>query len=92
MDYESLIDALVQQAEALSELPMLRVHWHDSARDGVPDGSQQFIGDLPNVKLRLGRFGVERPAERCRPAHWARPGDARTQRSCGRLRPRSGRR
>ncbi|MFY1686188.1 NYN domain-containing protein [Micromonospora sp. WMMD730] len=59
VDYESLIDALVQQSEALSELPMLRVHWYDSARDGVPDGSQQFIGELPNVKLRLGRFGVD---------------------------------
>src|SRR5262245_24060130 len=36
VDYEPLIDALVQQAEALSELPVLRVHWYDSARDGVP--------------------------------------------------------
>lgn len=59
VDYESLIDGLVQQAERLSELPMLRVHWYDSARDGVPDGPQQFIGELPNVKLRLGRFGVD---------------------------------
>jgi uncharacterized LabA/DUF88 family protein len=59
VDYEPLIDALVQQAEALSELPVLRVHWYDSARDGVPDGQQQFIGELPNVKLRLGRFGVD---------------------------------
>ncbi|GAA0562596.1 NYN domain-containing protein [Paractinoplanes ferrugineus] len=59
VDYEPLIDALVQQAEALSELPVLRVHWYDSARDGVPDTLQQFIGELPNVKLRLGRFGVD---------------------------------
>lgn len=59
VDYEPLIDALVQQAEALSELPVLRVHWYDSARDGVPDARQQFIGELPNVKLRLGRFGVD---------------------------------
>lgn len=59
VDYESLVDALVQQAEALSELPVLRVHWYDSARDGVPDTQQQFIGELPNVKLRLGRFGVD---------------------------------
>ena len=59
VDYEPLIDALVQQAEALSELPVLRVHWYDSARDGVPDNRQQFIGELPNVKLRLGRFGVD---------------------------------
>jgi uncharacterized LabA/DUF88 family protein len=59
VDYEPLIDALVQQAEALSELPVLRVHWYDSARDGVPDNQQQFIGELPYVKLRLGRFGVD---------------------------------
>jgi uncharacterized LabA/DUF88 family protein len=60
VDYEPLIDALVQQAEALSELPILRVHWYDSAKDGVPDNQQQqLIGELPNVKLRLGRFGVD---------------------------------
>jgi uncharacterized LabA/DUF88 family protein len=59
VDYEPLVDALVEQAEALSELPVLRVHWYDSARDGVPDTEQQFIGELPNVKLRLGRFGVD---------------------------------
>lgn len=59
VDYESLIDALVQQAEALSGLPVLRVHWYDSAREGVPDNQQQFIGELSHVKLRLGRFGRE---------------------------------
>ncbi|SNY47544.1 NYN domain-containing protein [Paractinoplanes atraurantiacus] len=59
VDYESLIDELVHQAEKLSELPVLRVHWYDSARDGVPDTQQQAIGELSNVKLRLGRFGVE---------------------------------
>lgn len=59
VDYESLVDELVHQAEKLSELPVLRVHWYDSARDGVPDTQQQLIGELSNVKLRLGRFGVE---------------------------------
>ncbi|MEV0395328.1 NYN domain-containing protein [Polymorphospora rubra] len=59
VDYESLVDALVHQAEKLSEVPVLRVHWYDSARDGVPDSQQQFIGELSNVKLRLGRFGVD---------------------------------
>ncbi|WP_431924803.1 NYN domain-containing protein [Micromonospora wenchangensis] len=59
VDYESLIDMLSQQAEALSGLPVLRVHWYDSARNGVPDNQQEFIGELSNVKLRLGRFGRE---------------------------------
>ena len=37
---------------------MLRVHWYDSARNGIPDAQQERIGELPKVKLRLGRFGV----------------------------------
>jgi uncharacterized LabA/DUF88 family protein len=57
--YPPLIDALIRQAEQVSELPVLRVHWYDSAKDGVPDPKQQIIGELPKVKLRLGRFGVD---------------------------------
>jgi uncharacterized LabA/DUF88 family protein len=57
--YPPLIDALIRQAEQVSELPVLRVHWYDSAKDGVPDSKQQVIGELPKVKLRLGRFGVD---------------------------------
>lgn len=37
---------------------MLRVHWCDSARNGIPDAQQERIGELPKVKLRLGKFGV----------------------------------
>lgn len=59
VDYGPLIEALIEQAEELSGLPILRVHWYDSARDGVPDEQQQRIGMLPKVKLRLGRFGVD---------------------------------
>ncbi|WP_377352445.1 NYN domain-containing protein [Plantactinospora siamensis] len=59
VDYPPLIDALVQQAKKISELPVLRVHWYDSARDGVPDQPQQRIGEVPKVKLRLGRFAID---------------------------------
>ena len=59
VDYAPLIDALVRQAERMSELSVLRVHWYDSAKDGVPDPQQQRIGELPKVKLRLGRFGMD---------------------------------
>ncbi|BFU43371.1 NYN domain-containing protein [Krasilnikovia sp. MM14-A1004] len=59
VDYAPLVDALVQQAEGMSELPLLRVHWYDAAKDGVPDPRQERIGELPKVKLRLGRFGME---------------------------------
>lgn len=34
------------------------MHWYDSARNGIPDAQQERIGELPKVKLRLGRFGV----------------------------------
>ncbi|AOW94563.1 NYN domain-containing protein [Rhodococcus sp. WMMA185] len=53
-----MISSLVDAAEARSGLPVLRVHWYDSAKNGVPDAQQERIGELPKVKLRLGRFGV----------------------------------
>ncbi|WP_026918599.1 NYN domain-containing protein [Gordonia shandongensis] len=56
--YPGLIDTLVTTAETLSGLPVLRAHWYDSARNGVPDAQQERIGELAKVKLRLGRFGV----------------------------------
>jgi uncharacterized LabA/DUF88 family protein len=59
VDYSPLIDAIVQKAERMSELSVLRVHWYDSAKDGVPDPQQQRIGELSKVKLRLGRFGMD---------------------------------
>lgn len=49
-DHERLIEALVAHAEKKSGLPLLRVHWYDAARDGVPDETQQKIGLLPRVK------------------------------------------
>lgn len=58
VDYATLIRSLVAAAEARCGLPILRVHWYDSARDGVADRQQERIGELPKVKLRLGRFGV----------------------------------
>ncbi|MET0200120.1 NYN domain-containing protein [Rhodococcus sp. RS1C4] len=58
VDYATLIAALVDAAETRSGLPILRVYWYDSARNGVPDAQQERIGELSKVKLRLGRFGV----------------------------------
>ncbi|MCR8695273.1 NYN domain-containing protein [Rhodococcus pyridinivorans] len=58
VDYAKLVASLVDTAETRSKLPLLRVHWYDSARNGVPDLQQERIGELPKVKLRLGRFGV----------------------------------
>lgn len=59
VDYRPLVEALIQQAQEHAGLPVLRVHWYDSAKDGVPDARQERIGELPKVKLRLGRFGVD---------------------------------
>lgn len=58
VDYATLISSLIDTVETRSGLPALRVHWYDSARNGVPDIQQERIGELPKVKLRLGRFGV----------------------------------
>ena len=58
VDYATLISALIRMAESRSGLPVLRVHWYDSARNGIPDVQQERIGELSKVKLRLGRFGV----------------------------------
>lgn len=58
VDYAPLIASLIKIAETRSGLPVLRVHWYDSARYGIPDAQQERIGELSKVKLRLGRFGV----------------------------------
>lgn len=57
-DYATLITALATQAEADSGLPLLRVIWYDAGGrpGGRPDLSQDEIGLLPRVKLRLGRL------------------------------------
>lgn len=59
VEYRKLIEALSRQVEEASGLPLLRIHWYDSAKDAVPDPQQRRIGELPRVKLRLGRFGVD---------------------------------
>jgi uncharacterized LabA/DUF88 family protein len=59
VDYRTMIESLIGEAEQRSGLPVLRVHWYDSARKGVPDAQQERIGELKRVKLRLGRFGRE---------------------------------
>ncbi|ANN16023.1 hypothetical protein SD37_10480 [Amycolatopsis orientalis] len=58
VDYQSLIDSLAAQASAESGLPLLRIYWYDSAPNGVPNTTQESIGLLRRVKLRLGRLGV----------------------------------
>ena len=57
ISYPDLVKGLVAQAESLSGLPLLRLNWYDSGNrpGGAPDATQESIGMLPRVKLRLGR-------------------------------------
>lgn len=59
VEFSKLVSALIAEAEERAGMPVLRVHWYDSARNGVPDVVQERIGELSKVKLRLGRFGVD---------------------------------
>lgn len=58
VDLPGLIQALITQAETISGLELLRLNWYDAgaARGGNPDATQEHIGMLPRVKLRLGRL------------------------------------
>jgi hypothetical protein len=58
VDHAALIAGLVEQAERVSGLPLLRVNWYDSGPlpGGLPNATQEAIGMLPGVKLRLGRL------------------------------------
>ncbi len=58
VDHAALIGGLIEQVEADSGLPLLRVNWYDSGGrpGGMPDVHQDNIGLLPRVKLRLGRL------------------------------------
>ena len=58
-DYRPLVEAMIPQAEQACGIPMLRVHWYDSAKIGLPDPQQERIGEIPKVKLKLGPFGVD---------------------------------
>ncbi|KJK09242.1 hypothetical protein UB45_21560 [Terrabacter sp. 28] len=57
VSYPDLVARLIADAEKASGLPLLRLHWYDSGNrsGGTPDATQEGIGMLPRVKLRLGR-------------------------------------
>lgn len=57
VDHQALVTALMRRAEDDSGLPLLRANWYDSGSrpNGLPDWTQEQIGLMPRVKLRLGR-------------------------------------
>lgn len=59
VDPAGLADLLCTLATDRSGLPVLRTYWYDGAKSGVATTSQQLIGALPNVKLRLGRLNAQ---------------------------------
>lgn len=57
--YEPLINALSEIAAEHCELQALRLYWYDGARDRIPTSDHLAIGNLPYVKVRLGRIGQD---------------------------------
>jgi hypothetical protein len=53
--YEPLVKALFETVEGHSGLKTLRLYWYDAARGRVPSSDHLEIGNLPYVKVRLGR-------------------------------------
>jgi hypothetical protein len=51
-----MIGALTRRAAGDCHEDHLRTYWYDGARDLVPTPDQVEVGNLPGVKLRLGRL------------------------------------
>ena len=58
LDYDVLLQLLLQQTAALTGLPLLRVYWYDGASAG-PNPAQVALAYRPNVKLRLGQVDAD---------------------------------
>jgi len=59
VDYQSLLQSVILEAERVSGVRVMRTQWYDAAPSGVPTSEQEQIGILPRVKLRLGRIGYD---------------------------------
>lgn len=59
-DFEQLLPSLRTEIERHSggSLTFLRSYWYDGAREGIPTADHRRIGNLPYVKLRLGRLNA----------------------------------
>jgi NYN domain len=56
MNGDAIVGALVRKAATDCRQEHLRTYWYDGARDLVPTPEQVEVGNLPGVKLRLGRL------------------------------------
>lgn len=59
VNYPSLLQAVISEAERVSGVRVMRTQWYDAAPNGNPTYEQEQIGMLPRVKLRLGRIGYD---------------------------------
>jgi uncharacterized LabA/DUF88 family protein len=57
--YEPLIETINQRATEHAGLQALRLYWYDGARDRLPTPDHLRIGNMPYVKVRLGRIGQD---------------------------------
>jgi uncharacterized LabA/DUF88 family protein len=59
LDAEGLIEALIDKARTIfADSRLLRVYWYDGARRRIHTPEQQFIAELPDVKVRLGNLNA----------------------------------
>jgi hypothetical protein len=56
LNADGIVGALTRKAAADCRHEHLRTYWYDGARDLVPTPEQVEVGNLPGVKLRLGRL------------------------------------
>jgi uncharacterized LabA/DUF88 family protein len=57
--FEPLIEALNELAGDHCQLQPLRLYWYDGSRERIPTPNHLEIGNLPYVKIRLGRIGAD---------------------------------
>ncbi len=53
-DYRPMLADIIAQATEQTGLPVLRVYWYDAWYDGKPAAEHLVLGNLPDVKVRLG--------------------------------------
>ena len=56
VNYEALIEGILNTAKEYSGLENLRIYWYDASKDAIFTDQHKRIGLLPGVKVRLGRI------------------------------------
>lgn len=56
VNYEKLVQGLLERAKDHCGLEVLRVYWYDASKDALFTDQHKKIGLLPDVKVRLGRI------------------------------------